>query len=40
MTKEKYMALADLHTVWTNTLKPWIVAGFIAVTAVESGATP
>lgn len=40
MTKEKYMALADLQTVWTNTLKPWIVAGFIAVTAVESGATP
>lgn len=34
------MALADFQTLWTNTLKPWIVAGFIAVTAVESGATP
>ena len=40
MAKENYMALADLHTVWTNKLKPWIVTGFIAVTAVESGATP
>lgn len=39
MTKEKYMALADLQTVWTNTLKPWIVAGFIAVTAVAQGET-
>lgn len=34
------MALADFQTVWTNTIKPWIVAGFIAVTAVEAGATP
>ena len=40
MAKEKYLALADLQTVWTNSIKPWIVAGFIAVTAVESGATP
>ena len=40
MTKEKYMALADFQTVWTNSIKPWIVAGFIAVTAVEAGATP
>lgn len=40
MEKENYMALADLQTVWANKLKPWIVAGFIAVTAVESGATP
>lgn len=40
MAKENYMALADLQTVWTNKMKPWIVAGFIAVTAVESGATP
>jgi hypothetical protein len=40
MTKEKYMALADFNTVWTNTIKPWIVAGFIAVTAVADGATP
>lgn len=39
MTKEKYMALADLQTVWTNTLKPWIAAGFIAVTAVAQGET-
>ena len=40
MTKEKYMALADFQSLWTNTIKPYIVAGFIAVTAVESGATP
>ena len=40
MTKATYMALADFQTLWTNTLKPYIVAGFIAVTAVESGATP
>jgi len=40
MTKEKYMALADFNTVWTNSIKPWIVAGFIAVTAVAEGATP
>lgn len=39
MTKEKYMALADFNTVWTNSIKPWIVAGFIAVTAVSEGAT-
>lgn len=40
MTKEKYMALADLQTVWTNSMKPWIVGTFIAVTAVAQGATP
>lgn len=40
MTKEKYMALADLQTVWTNSLKPWIMGAFIAVTAVAEGATP
>lgn len=40
MTKEKYMALADLQTVWTNSMKPWIVGAFIAVTAVAEGATP
>lgn len=34
------MALADLQTVWTNSIKPWIVAGFIAVTTVADGATP
>lgn len=34
------MALADLQTVWTNTMRPWIVAGFIAVTTVAQGATP
>lgn len=33
------MALADFQTVWTNSIKPWIVAGFIAVTAVAEGAT-
>ena len=40
MAKEKYMALADFQTVWTNSIKPWILAGFIAVTAVADGATP
>lgn len=40
MTKEKYMALADLQTVWTNSMKPWIMGAFIAVTAVAEGATP
>ena len=34
------MALDDLHTVWSNSLKPWIVATFIAATAVAEGATP
>lgn len=33
------MALADFQTVWTNSIKPWIVAGFIAVTTVAEGAT-
>lgn len=33
MTKAKYMALADLQTVWTNSIKPWIVAGFIGMLA-------
>lgn len=33
MTKEKYMALADFQTLWTNSLKPYIVAGFIAMLA-------
>lgn len=33
MTKEKYMALADFQTLWTNTLKPYILAGFIAMLA-------
>lgn len=28
MTKEKYMSLADLQTVWTNKLKPWIVGNY------------
>lgn len=40
MTTENYMALADFQSLWTNTIKPWITAGFIAVTAVSSGATP
>ena len=33
------MALADFQSTWTNKIKPWIVAGFIAVTPVASGAT-
>jgi len=32
MTKEKYMALADLQTVWSNSIKPWI-AGVYATKA-------
>lgn len=40
MTKANYMALADFQSLWTNTLKPYIVAGFIAVTVVAEGATP
>ncbi len=39
MAKEKYMALADFKTLWDNKLKPYIVAGFIAVTPVAEGAT-
>lgn len=34
MTKEKYMALADFQSLWTNSIKPYIVAGFIAMLAV------
>ena len=33
MTKEKYMALADFQDLWSNKLKPYIVAGFIAMLA-------
>jgi hypothetical protein len=33
MTKEKYMALADFQTLWTNSIKPYIVAGFIGMLA-------
>ena len=24
MTKEKYMALADIQSLWTEAMKPWI----------------
>ena len=33
MTKEKYMALDDFQTLWTNSIKPYIVAGFIGMLA-------
>ena len=33
MTKEKYMALADVQELWTSKMKPYIVAGFIAMLA-------
>lgn len=33
MTKANYMALADFQDLWTNSLKPYIVAGFIAMLA-------
>ncbi len=36
MTKEKYMALADFQTLWTNSIKPYIVGGFIAMLAGTS----
>lgn len=39
MTKEKYMALADFQSLWTDTIKPYIALTFIAVTAVSQGAT-
>jgi len=28
MTKENYMALADVQTVWTNSIKPWITQNY------------
>jgi len=36
MTKEKYMALADFQSLWTNSIKPYIVAGFIAMLASDA----
>lgn len=33
MTKEKYMALADFQDLWSNKLKPYILAGFIGMLA-------
>ena len=33
MTKENYMALADVQELWTSKLKPYIVAGFIGMLA-------
>ena len=33
MTKENYMALADVQELWTSKLKPYIVSGFIAMLA-------
>lgn len=33
MTKASYMALADFQSLWTNDIKPYIVAGFIAMLA-------
>lgn len=33
MTKEKYMALADFQSLWTNQIKPYVVAGFIGMLA-------
>ena len=33
MTKEKYMALADFQTLWTNSIKPYIVGAFLAMVA-------
>ena len=33
MTKASYMALADFQTLWTNSIKPYIVAGFIGMLA-------
>lgn len=25
MTKERYMALADVQSLWSNSMKPWIM---------------
>lgn len=33
MTKEKYMALADFQSLWTNKIKTYITGGFIAMLA-------
>lgn len=33
MTQENYMALADFQSLWTNSIKPYIVGGFIAMLA-------
>lgn len=33
MTKASYMALADFQSLWTNDIKPYIVAGFLAMVA-------
>ena len=39
MTKEKYMALADLQTLWTNRMKPTIVDFVNGKVTVASVAT-
>ena len=36
MTKENYMALADVQAVWTNSVKPWIAQNY--ATKQEAGA--
>lgn len=28
MTKDNYMALADVQAVWTNSIKPWVIGNF------------
>lgn len=39
MTKEKYMALSDLQTVWTNKIKPKIpeIAGVVGFASTQEG---
>ena len=29
MAKEKYMALADVQSLWTNPIKPWIASTYV-----------
>ena len=46
MTKDSYMALADLQSVWDDTIKPWITSqltysaiGYDVATAADNGNT-
>ena len=39
MTKAKYMALADLQTVWNNKMKPYIQETYVAKSNVAAVAT-
>jgi hypothetical protein len=34
MTKDKYMALPDVQSLWTNKQKPWITSNYATKTEV------